>query len=215
MRRNRCTVPLARPSTLGFDVNVAGASIGAPASYSGKDSFGNVPGAKRASHAVPDLEAYHGQDIVLTEALTREAKVRVAEAVDAVQPFFLCFAHYEGGMRVPFVAAWARPDAESPHQQRLPIAAGTISPAIASVTDLFPTLLGLAGAEVRANHPVDGKPLDALLAGQPDSALGSPSAIIIAIDHGQFQLSPRKRGHDPVDRSRLQVTKSLLATLSG
>jgi arylsulfatase A-like enzyme len=79
-------------------------------------------------------------------------------------------SHYEGGMRVPFVAAWARPDPESPHQQRLPLAAGTIQPGIASVTDLFPTLLRLAGAEIPAGHPVDGAPLDGLLAGRPDKA---------------------------------------------
>jgi arylsulfatase A-like enzyme len=27
-------------------------------------------------------------------------------------------AHYEGGMRVPFIAAWARPNNTNPHQKR-------------------------------------------------------------------------------------------------
>ena len=31
-------------------------------------------------------------------------------------------SHYEGGMRVPFIAAWAKPDAANEHQKRLPIA---------------------------------------------------------------------------------------------
>ena len=54
-------------------------------------------------------------------------------------------SHYEGGMRVPFIAAWARPDPANPHQRRLPIAVGGVQGQIASVCDLFPTVLGSAG----------------------------------------------------------------------
>ncbi len=50
--------------------------------------------------AVPHLEQYHGTDTFLTEALTIEANARVAEAVDADQPFFLYFAHY--AVHAPF-----------------------------------------------------------------------------------------------------------------
>jgi arylsulfatase A-like enzyme len=77
-------------------------------------------------------------------------------------------SHYEGGMRVPFVAAWAKADAENPHQQRLPVTAGALQSQIASVTDVFPTLLGLAGVTPPANHTVDGRKLDRLLTGQSD-----------------------------------------------
>ena len=35
-------------------------------------------------------------------------------------------AHYEGGMRVPFIAAWAKADKDNPAQKRLPIAVGAI-----------------------------------------------------------------------------------------
>ena len=205
----------ADPSKIGFDINVAGGSIGAPGSYYGKQNFDRPTKAnakvKRGSHAVPGLEKYHGQDIFLTEALTLEAKAHVSDAVKAEKPFFLYFAqyavhapfdsdprfaahyansgkpanaqafatlvegmdkslgdmldhldalgiaentlvfflgdngsdaplghehavacaeplrgkkgsHYEGGMRVPFIAAWAKPDAANEHQKRLPIA---------------------------------------------------------------------------------------------
>ena len=247
--------PGADPAKLGFDVNVAGASIGAPGSYYGKQNYGN--GGKRASHAVPGLEKYHGTDTFLTEALTIEAKRHVGEAVKAEKPFFLYFAHYavhapfnsdprfaahyadsgkprtaqafatliegmdkslgdvldhldalgvaentlvfflgdngtdaplghehevacaaplrgkkgshyEGGMRVPFIAAWAKPDANNAHQQRLPIAVGAIQSQQAAVYDLFPTILKLVGANAPADHPVDGAPLDALLTGRRD-----------------------------------------------
>ncbi len=77
-------------------------------------------------------------------------------------------SHYEGGMRVPFVAAWAKPDAGNSQQQRLPIAANAVQSQLAAVPDLFPTLLGLAGVPVPANHPVDGRKLDRLLTGQAD-----------------------------------------------
>ena len=251
------------PSNLGFDVNVAGASIGAPGSYYGLQNFDRPAKAqgkakaKRGSYAVPGMEKYHGQDIFLTEALTIEAKSRVGEAVQAGKPFFLYFAqyavhapfdsdprfadhyknsdkpanaqafatlvegmdkslgdildhlealgvadntlvlflgdngsdaplghehavacaaplrgkkgsHYEGGMRVPFLAAWAKPDSGNAHQQRLPITAGAIQPQLAAVPDLFPTLLGLAGVTPPASHKVDGRKLDSLLKAKPD-----------------------------------------------
>ena len=60
-------------------------------------------------------------------------------------------SHYEGGMRVPFIAAWARPDPANPHQRRLPIAAGAVQGQLASVCDLFPTILAAAGVAAPAD----------------------------------------------------------------
>lgn len=82
----------ADPSNLGFDINVAGASFGAPGSYYGQDNYGH--GTKRASHAVPHLEEYHGTDTHLTEACTIEANAIVREAVRDGKPFFLHLSHY-------------------------------------------------------------------------------------------------------------------------
>lgn len=247
--------PGADPSKLGFDVNVAGASIGAPASYYGKEGYGK--GGKRAQAAVPGLERYHGTDTFLSDALTLEAKRHVDDAVKAEKPFFLYFAHYavhgpfnsdprfaahyansgkpaqaqafatliegmdkslgdmldhfeslgiaentlvlflgdngsdaplghehaiasaaplhgkkgshfEGGMRVPFIAAWARPKNGDSQQQRLPIAVGKVQTQQAAVYDLMPTILKLVGTKAPASHVLDGSPLDALLAGHPD-----------------------------------------------
>jgi arylsulfatase A-like enzyme len=252
--------PGADPRNLGFDVNVAGASIGAPASYYGAANYGNAGGTvkKTAPAAVPHLEKHHGTDTFLTEALTIEACAQVSQAVDAGKPFFLNFAHYavhapfnsdprfaahyrdsgkppqaqafatliegmdkslgdlldhleklgvaentllfflgdngsdaplghqhevacaaplrgkkgahyEGGMRVPFIAAWAKASADHPQQQRLPIPAGAIQPQLASVCDLFPTILHFVGVTPPAEHVVDGLRLDTLLAGKSDS----------------------------------------------
>jgi arylsulfatase A-like enzyme len=77
-------------------------------------------------------------------------------------------AHYEGGMRVPFLAAWAAEDRANPWQERLPIAAGAVQTQVAAVQDIFPTILGLEGLPIPAGHVIDGRPLDTLLAGRPD-----------------------------------------------
>lgn len=251
----------ADPKNLGFDINVGGASIGAPASYFGMQNYGNGGGEvrKQATAAVPGLEKYHGTETFLTEALTLEAKTHVANAVKAEKPFFLYFpqyavhapfnsdprfaanykdsgkppqaqafatliegmdkslgelldhldqlgvaentlviflgdngsdaplgdqhvvacaaplrgkkgSHYEGGTRVPFIVAWARPNSGNTHQAKLPIAVNAIQSQQAAVYDLFPTILSLSGIDVPSKHVVDGKKLDTLLTAKPDSA---------------------------------------------
>lgn len=77
-------------------------------------------------------------------------------------------SHYEGGVRTAFMAAWAKRNASNPYQQRLPIAAGAIQSQVASIQDIFPTLLKLVGATWPEEHMVDGYALDLLLTGQSD-----------------------------------------------
>ena len=246
----------AEPLNLGFDVNVAGAAFGAPGSYYGENNYGH--GTKRANHAVPHLEKYHGSDTFLSEALTIEAKKQVTATVQSGEPFYLYFAHYavhapfdsdprfadhykdsdkpknaqafatliegmdkslgdmldhldelgvaentlvfflgdngsdaplghqhqvacaaplrgkkgahyEGGMRVPFIAAWAKPDGKNALQIKLPIPTGAIQNQIAAVQDLFPTITELTGCDVPSDYVVDGEHLQTLLTGQSDS----------------------------------------------
>ena len=245
----------AEPLNLGFDVNIAGAAFGAPGSYYGEKSYGL--GTKRASHAVPHLDAYHGSDVFLTEALTLEAKKAVTKSVKDGKPFYLYFshyavhapfdsdprfaknyadsdkpsnakafatliegmdkslgdmlkhfealgvseetlviflgdngsdaplgnqhavacaaplrgkkgAHYEGGMRVPFIASWARRAPDNAVQATLPIPRGAIQNQVASVEDLFPTLAEFTGAKVVDGHIVDGSSMKSLLLGKAD-----------------------------------------------
>lgn len=264
--------PGADPANLGFDVNIAGRSVGAPGSFYGEKNYGN--GTNRERSAVPHLDAYHGTDTFLTEALTIEAKKNVAQTVASGSPFYLYFshyavhapfesdprfadhyedsdfpkngkafstliegmdkslgdmldafeqlgvaedtlvfflgdngsdapigdqhevacsaplrgkkgAHYEGGMRVPFIAAWAKPNAENKWQKKLPIPQGAIQGQVASVTDLFPTLLELTGAEAPADHRVDGKIMQTLLTGKPDST--RPNQFLMHYPHGKHR----------------------------
>ena len=247
----------AEPLNLGFTINVAGASFGAPGSYYGRENYGL--GTKREHHAVPHLKKYHGTETFLTEALTIEAKQRLTDTVKAAEPFYLYMshyavhapfhsdprfadhyadsgkpkdaqafatliegmdkslgdildhlevlgvsentlvfflgdngsdaplghqhevacaaplrgkkgAHYEGGMRVPFIAAWAKPANANLHQKKLSIPAGAIQTQLAAVQDLFPTIAGIVGAKSPQNHVIDGSNMETLLTGNRDQS---------------------------------------------
>jgi arylsulfatase A-like enzyme len=77
---------------------------------------------------------------------------------------------YEGGVRIPFIAAWARPAEANPAQARLPIAVGGHQNQLASVEDVFPTLARMLRLAVPVSHAVDGQDLARLLTGAPDPA---------------------------------------------
>lgn len=85
------------PTNLGFHVNIAGHSAGAPGSYQGQNNFGNnEDGTQKLPWGVPGLQKYHGTNTHLTDALTKE----VCQAIDATKksdpekPFFLYMAPY-------------------------------------------------------------------------------------------------------------------------
>jgi arylsulfatase A-like enzyme len=239
------------PTNFGFDVNIAGCGIGQPGSYYGKENFGNGI-AGRDKRGVPGMEAYHGKDIFLTEALTLEINKEISKAVTDKKPFFAYMAHYavhspfnpdprfvgnypnaakplaafcsliegmdkslgdmldhldklgvadntlfiflgdngsdapngsthdvacaaplrgkkathyEGGMRVPCIAAWAKPNANNELQKKLPIQQGAISTSLGAVYDVFPTTLALAGITPPTGER-DGIDLAPLLRGE-------------------------------------------------
>ena len=245
------------PDSLGFDINIAGSSIGEPGSYLGENGYGLLRGTR--SRAVPGLDKYHGTGTFLTEALTLEALEAVGRSIDEGQPFFLYMSHYavhnpfetdkrfaghylrdslksqdavgyatlvegmdkslgdlldflerkgvadrtliifigdnggdaplgpargwassaplrgkkgaefEGGVRVPFIVAWARPS-RNKMQRRLPVARGGVSRNVGTIMDVYPTLARLTGTTVPDNHPVDGQDLTRLLSGADDPA---------------------------------------------
>ncbi|PQO44342.1 sulfatase [Blastopirellula marina] len=90
------------PCKVGFDVNIAGHAAGGPGSYLGTQDFSAAWRGGGHIWDVPGLEQYHGQDIFLTEAITREANKAVDQAVADDKPFFLYMAHY--AVHVPFAA---------------------------------------------------------------------------------------------------------------
>ena len=96
-------------------------------------------------------------------------------------------AHYEGGMRVPFIAAWAKSRAGNRWQKQLPIPAGKIQSQTAAVYDLFPTILGLVDVTSPQSHIVDGSRLDTLLSGKPDSS--RKETFLMNYPHGRHRSS--------------------------
>lgn len=78
-------------------------------------------------------------------------------------------AHYEGGMRVPFIAAWAKPDASREPQRELPIPAGSLNAQIASVEDILPTLASILELDVPRDYVLDGSDITPSLLGEPDA----------------------------------------------
>ena len=86
--------PGENPLNLGFDINIAGHAAGGPGSYYGRYNFSAAWRKGDRVWDVPGLEHYHGQDINLTEALTREAIEAIEQAVRDDVPFYLYMSHY-------------------------------------------------------------------------------------------------------------------------
>lgn len=241
------------PLNLGFDINIAGSSIGHPGSYYGMDGFGHIKGQK--ARAVPGLEKYHGKDIFLTEVLTIEANVALSQAKEEGKPFFLYMSHYavhapfqsdprfaeryinsgktkkvqayatliegidkslgdivqhvkdlglgentlilflgdngsdaplpikdgyssssplkgkkgnhwEGGMRVPFIASWISPNKDVSCQDKTPIIRNAIQQQQGTIMDILPTLCKLANVNCPEGYIIDGYDLHDQLKGQ-------------------------------------------------
>ncbi len=80
---------------------------------------------------------------------------------------------YEGGIRVPLIVSWAKPNSQNQHQKALPITPGSREHHIVSVQDLYPTLLSIAGIPLPTkddnNKPlvIDGADLKPYLLGTP------------------------------------------------
>ncbi len=85
--------PGSTPYNMGFLVNVSGTNAGLPKSYLGTENFGNTQ-EKWNMSAVQDMTQYYGQEIFLTEALTREALRTLEYPVEKGEPFYLYMAHY-------------------------------------------------------------------------------------------------------------------------
>ena len=74
--------------------------------------------------------------------------------------------HYEGGIRVPFIASWAKPSEKNQNQRRLPIPANAIQEQMGTVIDIYPTILSAVGVEPPAGHILDGTDLKTQLEGR-------------------------------------------------
>jgi arylsulfatase A-like enzyme len=89
--------PGADPTNLGFETNIAGHGPGGPGSFYGLHDFGAKKRQGQTGTSVwdvPGLEAFHGEDVYLTEVLAQKAVGEIAKADDDPRPLFLHFAPY-------------------------------------------------------------------------------------------------------------------------
>ena len=287
------------PTSLGFDVSIAGCSFGQPGSYFGEDGYGNL-NPKRKKRAVPGLEKYHKTDTFLSEAITIEAKAAIDQSLKKEKPFFLYMSHYavhspfnsdsrfadnykdskkpknaqayatliegidkslgdlmdhvaskgvaentlilfvgdngsdaplgpvhgysssvplrgkkgtfyEGGVRVPFIAGWAKPGKKN----SFPVATGVLhNEQIGTVMDLYSTILETTGAKNPEDHVVDGVSLIKQLSGKanpdrPDHFMchfphSHRSSNFTAFRKGDWKLIYRYKGKDQYQLYDLQ-----------
>jgi len=72
---------------------------------------------------------------------------------------------WEGGMRAPFIAAWAKPQSSNAAQQHFPIGQNKINTQIATVLDIYPTILSAASVQNSTSQVIDGVDLTKQLSG--------------------------------------------------
>lgn len=253
--------PAGDPKNLGFQVNIGGCGVGGPGSYWGTKNFSAAWRNGGREWDIPGLEKYHGQDVFLTEALTRELCASLENTVKDGKPFFAYMAHYavhapfeadarftenhpdlkgadlafatlvegmdkslgdlldkldqlgvaentlvifysdngsdgplnlplrskkgsrfEGGSRVPMIAAWAKPNPRNELQKALPIAPGSRDGSMIVPADFMPTLLAVTGTPVPKNTPVDGRDFSPALCGKPEDAT---KGFLVHFPHGK------------------------------
>lgn len=75
---------------------------------------------------------------------------------------------FEGGMLVPAIMAWAKPDPDNKFQKAYPIKQGAIQTQMATIMDIFPTVLSVAGVNSPKGYVIDGSDLKVLASGKSD-----------------------------------------------
>jgi arylsulfatase A-like enzyme len=164
------------PLNLGFMVNIGGHSAGGPGHYHGQKNYGNKQaGEHTLPWGIPGLEAYHGGEMHLTDALTVEAGKAVGKAVKARKPFYLYMAHY--AVHAPI----------QPHQRLVKNYQGKKYPG----TDLV-----IPPQEINYASMVEGmdESLGSLLAILEELGVAEETLVVFASDNGGLSLHARGMG---------------------
>lgn len=90
---------------------------------------------------------------------------------------------FEGGSRVPLIAAWAKPNPSHPLQQKWPIPVDSRDDRLVTPMDFLPTLLRLANVPRPAQAGTDGDDLIPLFTGKPDRA--ERGEFLVHFPHGR------------------------------
>ena len=64
--------------------------------------------------------------------------------------------HWEGGMRVPFIASWVTPNKKTNWQKKLPIATNSVQKQQGTILDVFTTITSLVKVDTPKSYVLDG-----------------------------------------------------------
>lgn len=65
-------------------------------------------------------------------------------------------ARYEGGLRVPLIVSWAKPNSQNPLQREFSVPTRSVDYTVVTCVDMMPTILGIAGVKPPKDTILDG-----------------------------------------------------------
>jgi arylsulfatase A-like enzyme len=102
--------------------------------------------------------------------------------------------HYEGGMRIPFIASWAKPQATNRWQKKMPIKQGAIQTQLGTIMDIYPTILDLLDIKNPAGHAIDGVSLAINLRGNANALKPAKFLMHFPHDHRSKYFTSYRNG---------------------
>ena len=96
-------------------------------------------------------------------------------------------SEYEGGVRVPFIAAWAKPNSQNKFQKKYPIAQNAVQLQQGTVMDLYPTILSVADINIPKHYALDGSDLKKLFQGKKDKK--HRNDFLMHFPHGEHRAN--------------------------
>lgn len=101
---------------------------------------------------------------------------------------------YEGGVRVPFIASWAKPDANNKFQKKYPIQSGGFQNQMGTIMDIFPSVMSIADVKIPSTAVLDGGDLKKLLSGKSDKKHKDYFLMHFPHDHRNSYFTTYRKG---------------------
>ena len=76
-------------------------------------------------------------------------------------------SRFEGGLRVPLIVAWAKPNPQHPLQKQFAIPTNSVEHDLVTCVDMMPTILRIAGASIPEGALIDGHDISPYFTGTP------------------------------------------------
>lgn len=103
--------------------------------------------------------------------------------------------HYEGGMRIPFIAAWAKPQPTNQWQKKMPIKQAAVQAQMGTIMDIYPTILDLLAIKKPKEYPIDGYSLTPNLTGKRNPSKPEMFLMHFPHDHRSKYFTSYRNGN--------------------